>query len=325
MIKKILYLTIPTIIITFLILELVFHFLILSCELPDVIYDKENKIIKYKENQTGFFSIGKFPSKGYEWKINNEGWNNKNNYYEAKNKFRVAVIGDSYVEAFQVNVDEHYPSIIQSNLPGLEVYSFGISGAPLSTYYQMAKYISKKFNPDLFIINVVDNDFDESLYILRTRDVFTTFKNEESPIFVTPSGLNQKRLLNVLNMSSTFRYFYHNLKIFHKIKNKVLKKKNIPIDNSRSKNNLRDKVKQSMSVIVDSIYNISSKKLLFVVDGDRNNIYNNLHEVNFYKKDFFDVLDKKSIEYVDLNNTFKNDYNKYSKKFNSNIDQHWDL
>ena len=27
----------------------------------------------------------------------------------------------------------------------------------------MIKYVSKKFNPDLYIINVVDNDYDESL------------------------------------------------------------------------------------------------------------------------------------------------------------------
>ena len=328
MIKKIFILTVPTISLTFILLELIFHFLIASSELPSVVYDKDYRLIKYKENQTGIYSIGKFPLKGYEWKINNEGWNNKNDYFEEKNKFRVAVIGDSYIEAFQVNVDEHYPSLVQSSLPELEIYSFGISGAPLSTYYQIAKYVSQKFNPDLFIINVVNNDYDESLYILRKRDVFTTLQNEESPKFITPSGLNQKWLTNLMNMSSTFRYFYHNLQLFHKIKS-IIFEKIILKNHDIIKNNLRDKVKESMAVIVDSIYNISSKKILFVIDADRHEIYHNYAlienlEVNFYRKDFLDVLDKKSIEYIDLNDTFKDDYIKHSKQFNSNLDYHWD-
>jgi len=322
MIKKLFILTVPTITLTFILLELIFHFLIVSAELPKVIYDKDNRLIKYKENQTGIYSIGKFPLKGFEWKINNEGWNNKNDYYEEKNKFRVAVIGDSYIEAFQVNVDEHYPSLVQSSLPELEIYSFGISGAPLSTYYQIAKYVSQKFNPDLFIINVVGNDFDESLFSLRKRDVFTTLQNDDPPKFITPSDLSHKWLTNFLSRSSTFRYFYHNLKIFHKIKQLIFEKI-IQKNHTTIKNNFRNKVKEGMSVIVDSINSITSKKIVFVIDGDRHKIYKNKSKVNFYREDFLDELDKKSIEYIDLNHTFKKDYIKHSKQFNSNLDYHW--
>jgi len=113
------------------------------------------------------------------------------------------------------------------------------------------------------------------------------------------------------------------LKIFHKIKSIIFEKITLKNDDI-IKNNLRDKVKESMSVIVDSIYNISSKKILFVIDGDRHEIYKNMSKVNFYRKDFLDVLDKKSIEYIDLNDTFKDDYIKHSKQFNSNLDYHWD-
>ena len=127
--------------------------------------------------------------------------------------FDTIVICLSWLAAYYIHFKTSLGPPPRHTIPELEIYSFGISGAPLSTYYQIAKYVSQKFNPDLFIINVVNNDYDESLYMLRKRDVFTTLQNEESPKFITPSGLNQKWLTNLLNMSSTFRYFYHNFSL----------------------------------------------------------------------------------------------------------------
>lgn len=324
MFKKIILLTIPTFLFFFLLLELLFNIIIPASELPDVVFDNKYKLIKFNENQSGYYSIGKFPEEKFRWEINNEGWNNKKDYYQNKTKYRIAIIGDSYVEAFQVNVNESFPSLLQLKFPKLEFYSFGISGSPLSNYYQMIKYISKKFNPDFYVINVVGNDYDESLHSLRKRDVFTTLKIGESPVFITPNGSSQKRLINILNYSSTFRYFYHNLAFFHKIKNVILEK------NSRRNfllgdQNFRGKIKAGISIIIDSISTITKNNLLFVVDGNRHKIYNNENrgKENFYKKDFISILKNRSIKFIDLDTTFSANYNQYSIKFNSDLDYHW--
>ena len=324
MIKKIFILTIPTFLLIFICLELVFNFIIPASELPDVVFDNKFKLIKFRENQSGYYSIGKFPKDKFKWHINNEGWNNEIKYVQNKTNYRIAIIGDSYVEAFQVDVNESFPSLLQINFPDIDVYSFGISGSPLSNYYQMIKYISKKFNPDFYIINVVDNDYDESLYSLNKRDVFTTLKTDENPVFITPNGSNQKKLINILNYSSTFRYFYHNLMLFHKIKNVILEKNNRRNKLSRYENH-REEIKKGISVIIDSIRTISSKNLLFVVDGNRNRIYNSSFEgkENVYKKDFIDILKEKSLKFINLDTIFSNNYNKYFIKFNSNLDYHW--
>ena len=62
MIKKIFILTIPTFLLIFICLELVFNFIIPASELPDVVFfDNKFKLIKFRENQSGYYSIGKFP------------------------------------------------------------------------------------------------------------------------------------------------------------------------------------------------------------------------------------------------------------------------
>ena len=324
MFKKIILLTVPTFLLFFLLLEILFNIFIPASELPDVVFDNKYKLIKFDKNQSGNYSIGKFPKEKFKWKINNEGWNNEKNYYENKTKYRIAVIGDSYVEALQVNVNESFPSLLQRNFLDQDIYSFGISGSPLSNYYQMIKYISKKFNPDFYIVNVVGNDYDESLYSLRKRDVFTTLKTDENPVFITPDGSSQKRLINILNNSSTFRYFYHNLVFFHKLKNIILEK-NSNRNNLLRDQNYREEIKKGISIIIDSISTITKNNLLFVVDGNRHKIYNNGIRVkeNFYKKDFISILRNKSKKFIDLDTTFSANYNQYSIKFNSELDYHW--
>ena len=130
----------PTLIILVLVLELFFRFVIPSNNPPQTIFSKEDLLYKYKPNQLGLFSIGKFAQIRSNYRINNDGWNSLIDYRKKKNnsKKRIAVIGDSYIEAFQVDYDKSYPSLLSNVLKNeYEIYSFGISGAPLSQYLHM--------------------------------------------------------------------------------------------------------------------------------------------------------------------------------------------
>ena len=115
--------------------------------------------IRYKPRQ-GVYTIGKWGKNKAKWQINNFGWLNSNNYNKIKKQSRIALIGDSYVEALQVNQKETFYECLNEQLRNSqEVYSMGVSGAPLSQYLQMAKYAQYHFQPDMFIINLVHNDF----------------------------------------------------------------------------------------------------------------------------------------------------------------------
>jgi hypothetical protein len=95
-IKNILIVSIPTIIFLLFVLELVFRFVIPACNRPQAIFDEKTRLYRYKANQNGLFTIGKFAQQTAKYRINNYGWNSPIDYSKKKSKPRIAIIGDSY-------------------------------------------------------------------------------------------------------------------------------------------------------------------------------------------------------------------------------------
>jgi hypothetical protein len=89
----------------------------------------------------------------------------------------ITIIGDSYIEAFKVDVKSSIVSILREKIRDqYGVYGFGKSGAALSQHLQMGRYVSKHFNSDVIVINVVHNDFDESLLSIKNFPYFWELK-----------------------------------------------------------------------------------------------------------------------------------------------------
>jgi hypothetical protein len=109
-------------------------------------------------------------------KINNFGFRNDHDY-DVKEQNIVSVIGDSYVEAVQVPFSKTFYNILEENIDNkFKIYSFGFSGAPLSQYLKWAEFSVDKFNVSHLIINVVANDFDESLLKYKQSPGFHYFE-----------------------------------------------------------------------------------------------------------------------------------------------------
>lgn len=86
--------------------------------------------------------------------INAQCWNSGVGDYALKSKpgvARIAIVGDSYVEALQVPHDhsmgEHLAALLGKDGP-VEVYRFGISGAPLSQYMYVIDREVVRYRPD---------------------------------------------------------------------------------------------------------------------------------------------------------------------------------
>jgi hypothetical protein len=97
-------------------------------------------------------------------KVNNAGFISDQAYDSLAKTPLIAIVGDSYIEAMQVD----YKDTVEANLlakcaPNARVYSFGAQFAPLSQYISWAQYISKTYQPKIVVVNIVGNDFDESL------------------------------------------------------------------------------------------------------------------------------------------------------------------
>jgi hypothetical protein len=96
-------------------------------------------------------------------RVNNAGFINDQDYRRDDQQPLLAIVGDSYIEAFMVP----YADTVQGRLArALEtrarVYSFAASGAPLSQYLVWARLAVRHYGAQALVINVVGNDFDES-------------------------------------------------------------------------------------------------------------------------------------------------------------------
>jgi hypothetical protein len=104
--------------------------------------------------------------------VNNAGFVNDQDYRKDDTPL-LAVIGDSYIEALMVPYAETlHGRLATANAGKLKVYSFGASGAPLSQYLVWARHAVQAYGASRLIINVVGNDFDESLAAYRTGHGF---------------------------------------------------------------------------------------------------------------------------------------------------------
>jgi hypothetical protein len=77
------------------------------------------------------------------FRVNNAGFNNSHDYSARRSteKYRIAVVGDSFVEALQVDQQDAFFNVMERTLAdngvNAEVYSFGVSGYGSAQIYHM--------------------------------------------------------------------------------------------------------------------------------------------------------------------------------------------
>jgi len=119
-----------------LVLELMFRFVFPACELPASVQIPGGFLVSDAGyQQSGDFTLGRVPTEGYHWNINNDGWNSIFTYESREERQRplIALIGDSTLEGRSCNVEDHIDCWLYRLLEGaFDVYAFGRAGMPLS-------------------------------------------------------------------------------------------------------------------------------------------------------------------------------------------------
>lgn len=334
--KNFIQITIPTLIILFLLLELLFRFGIPACENPNYILEEEFQIIKHNSEfrKEGVYTMGTWGGNPAPWKINSDGWLSPVDYNREKTKPRIAVIGDSYVAALEVNTGEAFHQLLAEYLEEEEVYSFGVSGAPLSQYFQMAKYVEANFEPDILIINLIYNDFDESITQLtgRGNPFWTCELQKDSSFQMSPPEINDnyKTIKNWAVKSALFRYLIYNIHI-HKWKKRKLR---LNRDNYHLYTDRHEKVEKHKAVIEKMILFVLTqfknqfpdKRIIFMMDGPRRAIYNDWYKQSslIWLNDFCRLTCQKlGFEFIDLIPHFVKDYQQNKTNFEFPEDNHW--
>jgi len=107
---------------------------------------------------------------------------------KSEDTYRIAILGDSYSEAFQVDIDDAFWSVIERELlkcPALmgrraESINFGVSGFGTAQQLQVLRHRVWDYSPDLILLAFVSNDVRNNFRILE-KDPFR-------PYFVRPQA-----------------------------------------------------------------------------------------------------------------------------------------
>lgn len=150
---------------TLVVAEIVLRFLPVNEGLRAQIVDAANPVFRFEPNRTAVWSEGwNFESVNHVH-VNNDGFVNDQDYDPAASTPLLAIVGDSYIEAGMVPFSETVGGRLQADLRDrARVYTFAASGAGLTQYLVWADYARQRYHPDAFIINIIANDFDESLW-----------------------------------------------------------------------------------------------------------------------------------------------------------------
>ena len=335
LLKNLLFITVPSLLLIFFACELFFTYVIPGAQFPYVFYDRNNRILKFDISQprTGRYTIGKLAQQRARWRINNHGWNSDIDYETKMTKRKrplIAIIGDSYVEALQVDVEKNVAADLRNMVHGkYDVYSFGISGAPLSAYLQMSRYVNKYFDPAIIVFIIIHNDFHESLYALNQAVGMMRFDKDASGFKEINGPYNPTWYRRLIGHSSLARYLWVTLKLDATLFGKKPRPGAVydeDIDVSLI-NEHKDEIAGVTDFILRRLRSENpSKKIVFLIDAPRNDIYSHaidnsslmpLHRLLKEKCDAYGFY------FSDLTGVFKENFASTGIRFDSPYDYHW--
>ena len=319
-----------------IILEIIFRFLPVSDAFGTTISNYDKPVMHFKKNslvrrQTGF-NFKHVVKK----KTNNYGYFTDLKF-EKKNKKKdiIAIIGDSFVEASQVKNIDTFHGLLNSNVLDFSFYPIGVSGAPLSQYLLFAEFATKEFDPIGYIFPIIANDFDESWLKFKNTPGFQHF-DLEGKLKIT--DYSESKVRKILSKSALIRYLFLDLKIFYQfaeILNRTNYDKKILAEKASNQKEIEIDKKifsiKAIDIFFAELKKITKEKpVLFVLDGDKESIYNNKNKRNYedFRQSAFKYLINNKNKYsnffiLDLQNIFYENWIENNIRFDYLYDGHW--
>ena len=307
-----------------------------------------NQVVRYQPNTKAVF---RHPD-GSQSRvtINAQGWNStKPSYQVAKsaNTVRVAVVGDSYVHGAFSDVEKGFSNVIEQQLRAkghsAEVFQFGMDGAPLSRYLHVLRREVVKYQPDVVVVPLIHNDFDETYRFLKTRyaSSFMKLRREANGDVeeVAPTAF-KGGMADKLRSSAMFRYVYYETGLYLRIKGWVSQYfwggseewKPEFVSSAVDIRKIRDHKSNRFYAhyVLQEMKALSEEygfKLVLAMDGVREAIYAEAspskYEVWKLNEIAADVTRELGLPFVQLHEVFRRDFRANGKKFEFEFDWHW--
>lgn len=299
----------------------------------------EQPILRYVPNQSITYSLGADFYQIAEKKTNNLGFVTDKDYTRNGRPF-AAVIGDSYVQAMQVDYSRSITGLLEE-YTGKRIYSFGISGAALSQYLAYAAYVQSEFNPGRLIFVVVGNDFDESLCAVRPYPGNHCFTDGFKLKLIdfggdsTLKGLAKKSAFVryvVLNLGLDWRRFLNgDWRAFIPFAHVPTDADDHPLYAGNTSYRKESEVESSSLKAINHFVKeanaiAGNKPMLIVVDADREEVYAGEFRNSYFNRmriHLIETAKSHGIEVVDLREAFKREHQQSGRKFEFPTDGHW--
>jgi hypothetical protein len=344
-VKKNFFLVAGSLFTLFLFGELVlFRWFLLPSDIPNIEQDSQTQVLKYRSGEGGVWRIRDHTRAQY--RINNKGWNSARDYeVEKTSKKRIAIIGDSYIEALQVD----YTDSLAERLEGkanYEVLRFGISGAPLSQYLFMYEHEVLRYKPDLVVFNIVNNDFLESFKGSQSGTFTNSFAKWElhpdgSVHLVMPAPYRWT-FKTLIKKTATFRYLVARMHVRPEtIWRRISATRSKLMGGTRSAKGFEgnidvaqldhEKVLMAISIFVDQLKGLTEErvKVVILMDGKRDfveldclNSYSN-GAMAFAVEKMRDEVTRAGFEFIELGPVFKASWCSGKTDLSVRNDGHW--
>ena len=234
--------------------------------------DINNDILHFKPNVKIRKTLGPFFNYSVVKATNDMGYFSDENKSDIGLRKVVAVVGDSFVEAAHVATPNTFHGILQKDFKEYSFIPMGVSGSPLSQYLAFIKEIKKELDPVLFIIPIINNDFDESLAKNIQMPGFYQYDSDFN--LVISKHRTKEWYIDFLKRSAFIRYLYLDFKITSKL-NAIASSSDE--DNALYKDYGKSKYEETKLVINKFLSDlqvvVEDTQVLFVLDADRSALY----------------------------------------------------
>ncbi|HET7362986.1 MAG TPA: hypothetical protein VFJ70_05350 [Burkholderiales bacterium] len=324
--------TLLLVVIPFLILEGAFRVLPVADPPYLLPVNAANPVARFEPNRDYVYGAGwNFAIRSHKHS-NNYGFNHYADYDPSAKTPLLAVIGDSFVEAHEVDAGKSAAELLHASLRGAgRVYSFGISGAPLSTYLAYADWARLNFRPDAMAVVVIANDFDESLL---------KYKDEPRLYYFNDTGLlvrvdyQLSPLKKLMRQSAFLRYVQHHLLFTHRLA--ALERRltgEVGPDYDQTMATRLPDMKRAVDYFLQQLperSGLEPAKIALVIDADRPAIYSEaelarasqgwLAQMRGYVAG---EARRRGFRVIDLQPVFMARYQRDGQRFEFPTDKHW--
>lgn len=322
-----------------LVLEAVIRFFPVYSGLYAEPVNAKQPVLRYRPNTEFTYSRGwnfRGVNTGH---INNFGFINDQDYDPVATSPLVAIIGDSYVEALMVPYGKTmHCRLAESVREKGRVYSFGVSGASLSQYLAWAAWVKAIFHPDMLVVTIVGNDFDESLIRYKNAPGFHYFDDsmEDMPLVRVDMGDGfLSRATRLSSLSALSRYVRQNVGL-PAIINKFRSPKTIQYVGNVPASVKVDRIERSKRVVDAFLARLSQEggvpvsRITLVVDGMRPSLYSE-DKLRQAQGSYFDLMRRyfitqaiqRKYSVIDMQPRFIQRHRVTGERFEYQDDGHW--